>query len=126
MTRKRTLSRLCRRYWRCSGVARRAFAIALARQSLGIPGHFGRQNLDGDIPAELGVASPVDLAHPAFADRAGDLVVGESLSDQEGLPTTKEEASLRNPPVFCQREVAFERQAPPPAGIGLVRILEIR
>ena len=60
------------------------FAVE-AGQPLRIPGHFGGENLDGDVPAELGVAGAVHLAHAAFAEGGGDFVVGKGFADQDGL-----------------------------------------
>jgi hypothetical protein len=37
---------------------------------------------DRDFSAELGVGGAVHLAHSARADRAGDAVVGQDLTDQ--------------------------------------------
>jgi hypothetical protein len=40
-----------------------------------------RQSLDRDLATELGVARAPDFAHPAFAERARNLVVAERLTD---------------------------------------------
>ncbi len=53
-----------------------------ARHPLGIARHLRGQHLDRDVAAELGVARTIDLAHPAFAEGAEDLVMAESLADQ--------------------------------------------
>jgi hypothetical protein len=38
----------------------------------------GRQDLDGDLPLQLGIGGPVHLAHAAFADLCGDFVDAET------------------------------------------------
>ena len=40
-----------------------------AREPLGIARERVGQNLQRDVAVELGVAGPIDLAHPAGADR---------------------------------------------------------
>ena len=54
-----------------------------AQPSLGVGGEGRGQDLDRHVTAQLGVAGPVDLAHAALAERGGDLVVGETGSDQD-------------------------------------------
>ena len=52
------------------------------RQPFGVLCEGVRQDLDGDLAAQLGVFRPVHRSHPAFAEKAGDLEVRESLADQ--------------------------------------------
>ena len=52
-------------------------------QSFRVLGELIRQDLDRHIPAELPVSRPIDLSHPAFADRLEDLVVGEFMTRLE-------------------------------------------
>ena len=49
-------------------------AIRILRERLG-------QHLERDIPVELGIRGPIDLAHPAFADEGSDVVMAESGAD---------------------------------------------
>ena len=49
-----------------------------ARQSVGISGERGRQNLDGDLTFQSRVGRAIHLAHAAFADRRGDFVDAEA------------------------------------------------
>ena len=59
---------------------REDFGLALkARQSVGISGKRGRQDLDGDLTFQLRVRRPIHLAHTAFADRRGDFVDAERV-----------------------------------------------
>jgi hypothetical protein len=53
-----------------------------ALEPLRARGHPGRQHLERDLAAELGVHRAIDLAHPAGADRGGDAVVRERPADQ--------------------------------------------
>ena len=48
------------------------------REPFGIVGEGVRQDLERDIAIELGVASAIHLAHPAFADRRCDFVHAEA------------------------------------------------
>jgi hypothetical protein len=57
-----------------------------ALEPLRARGHLGRQHLEGHVAPELRVGRAVDLAHPAGAERRGDPVVGERLSDQGRSP----------------------------------------
>ena len=41
----------------------------------------GRQHLEGDVAIEVLVAGAVDLAHPAFAQLRGDLIVTQCLAN---------------------------------------------
>ena len=49
--------------------------------AFGIPGDLGRENLDGDLAAEMRVPGPEHLTHAPFADLGQDLIVGEFLAD---------------------------------------------
>jgi hypothetical protein len=55
-----------------------------ALASLGIAGHLGGQDLDGDVAAELAVPGPVDLSRPPRAQRREDLIRSDASSRQEG------------------------------------------
>ena len=58
---------------------REDFGLALkARQSVGISGKRGWQDLDGDLTFQLRVRRPIHLAHTAFADLSGDLIDAEA------------------------------------------------
>ena len=46
-------------------------------QPVGFVGEGFRKNLDGHIAAELGVVRLIDLAHPARANGASNLVLAE-------------------------------------------------
>ena len=50
-------------------------------QAFGIIGEEARQNLEGYIPAELGIVRAVDLPHPALADEGGHVVMAEAGAD---------------------------------------------
>ena len=74
---------------------REDFGLALkARQSVGISGKRGRQDLDGDLTFQLRVGRPIHLAHPAFADRRGDFVDPEAGTRSEGQIATIKRARL--------------------------------
>ena len=45
-----------------------------AGQPFGVAGHLGRENLQRDLAFEVGIGRPVNLAHPAGAQQAGDFV----------------------------------------------------
>ena len=60
-----------------------------AGQAVGILGQFARQDLQGDIPAQLGVAALVDLAHAAAADHFAHFVRTDGPSDHGWLPPEK-------------------------------------
>ena len=49
-----------------------------AGEGAGIAPNVVRQNLDGDVAPEPRVPRPVDLAHPARAERGEDLVGAET------------------------------------------------
>src|SRR5262249_46148949 len=53
---------------------RHGLGLALeARERVGALGELGRENLDGDVAVQTRVPRPVDLAHPACAERRKDL-----------------------------------------------------
>jgi len=59
------------------GVIQRGQELGLApeaREPIGIVDESLRQHLDRDVPLELGVPRPPDLAHAARADRLDDLI----------------------------------------------------
>jgi hypothetical protein len=51
-----------------------------ALQPVGVCGDVLRQDLEGDLAIELGVARAVDLAHPPGTERGEDLVTPETDS----------------------------------------------
>ena len=60
------------------------FGFALeARQPLGIGGDGRRQDLDGDVALQLGVAGAIDLAHAANAERRDDFVGTEAAASAQ-------------------------------------------
>ena len=62
-----------------------------AGQRLGVARELGGEHLDGDVPAQLGVAGFVDLAHPPRAERCEDLVrvkTGAGLQAHRAPSTT--------------------------------------
>lgn len=65
---------------------REHFGFALkARKAIGITGHRGGQDLDRDIPIELGIAGAIDLAHPPatnFLDKGEDAKTGTGSEGQ--------------------------------------------
>ena len=66
--------------------------------------HLRRQELDGDVPAELGVLRLVDDAHAATAELRGDLVVRDGLANHSvfwrgaGTVSRKNEVDWRAEP----------------------------
>ena len=52
-----------------------------SREAVGVAGDVGRQHLQRDVAAELGVAGAIDLAHSASAQLGEDFVVAEGLAD---------------------------------------------
>jgi hypothetical protein len=60
----------------------RGFGLTLeAADALGVEGRLGRQDLEGDVPAERFVDGLVDDAHAAAADLAEQAVLAEPLAD---------------------------------------------
>jgi hypothetical protein len=55
-----------------------------SREPIAIGRHHCRQNFQGDVAAELGVARAVDFAHPAGADWRDDFVRTDPRSGLEG------------------------------------------
>ena len=51
-------------------------------QPVGICREGRRQDFDGDVPVELGVAGAIDLAHAAGAELRDDLVGADPFADQ--------------------------------------------
>ena len=49
-----------------------------AREAIGVVRERLRQDLDRNVPIQLGVARAKDLTHPAFANRRGDVVNAEA------------------------------------------------
>ena len=49
-------------------------------QPLRVFGDSFREYFDSHLASELGVLRPIDLPHPAFADRLEDLVVGQFVT----------------------------------------------
>src|SRR5271157_267702 len=71
----------------------RGLSLALeALQGLMVPGHFLRQELEGDEAVELGVFGLIDHTHSAAAEFLHDAVVRNRCSDHDlgGAPSTKE------------------------------------
>ena len=66
-----------------SDPARRASCSKRRRRS-GLCAELGGQHLDRDVAAEAGVARAVDLAHPAGAEKAEDLVRPETRTHRDG------------------------------------------
>ena len=52
-----------------------------AGEPVGIGREPGRQNLDRHVAIELRVASPIHLAHSAFADLRANLIVPDSAAN---------------------------------------------
>ena len=52
-----------------------------AAQSTGIAADIGGQHLEGDLPVQLGIRSPIDFAHSSGTESSGDLVMGNRLSN---------------------------------------------
>lgn len=50
-------------------------------ESVGIKGERLREDLEGDLPVELRIGSPIHLAHAALADQGGDVIVAASEVD---------------------------------------------
>ena len=66
-----------------------------AFHTLGVPGKLSRQDLDGDIPIELGIGSTVNDAHATFAKLSGDFVVRNLCSDHVPVPRQVVELSIQ-------------------------------
>ena len=68
------------------GMAQRRSGTSLlleSRQAFGIRGERARQNLDGDVTSEAGIAALVDLSHPAAAEQRRDFVRAETGAGRE-------------------------------------------
>ena len=53
-------------------------------EAIRISGEGVRQDLQRDVAAQLRVGGAIDLAHAAFADEGGDVVVAEAGADGQG------------------------------------------
>ena len=70
---------------RCDGTC-----LALeALDPLRARGHLGREHLEGYVTMQLRVGGAVHLSHPARADRGGDVIVRDLLTDQERCSSLK-------------------------------------
>ncbi len=70
------------------GVVERRNSLGLAAEpfeSLGIGGHFRRQDLDGHLAVELGIAGKPHLTHSALTELAKDLVVEHHPTDHTSI-----------------------------------------
>src|SRR5205085_1459667 len=68
------------------GMRERGDGLGLALEAgerVGVRGQLRGEDLDRDLPVELRVARPVDLAHPARAERREDLVGTETGAGAE-------------------------------------------
>ena len=73
-----------------------------ARAPVRIVGEQGRQQLDGDVASEAGIAGAVHLAHAAGAERPGDLEVAQPHARApvaQPLSTSRNLASARGPEI---------------------------
>src|SRR6266446_4875636 len=52
-------------------------------QALVVTNQVAGQNLERDSPAEFGVLSKINFAHPAFAEQGNDFVVADSLTGRK-------------------------------------------
>jgi hypothetical protein len=69
------------------GMVQRGTRLRLAveaSQAVRVGGHRVRQYLDGDLPRQIGVRRPVDLAHAALAEVTGDLIRAEARARRQG------------------------------------------
>ena len=57
-----------------------------AGQSFGVAGQVIGQDLNGDLAIQFRVAGPVHHAHPAAAEFFQDLVMGDGLFHEFGVP----------------------------------------
>ena len=62
---------------------RRTRLLLEAVEPVGVGGKGGREDLDGDVPAEARVARAIDLAHAAGADERDDLIRAEAGAGRE-------------------------------------------
>jgi hypothetical protein len=58
----------------------------IAAAVIDLRGYVGGKELERDVAVERCVAGAIHLTHATFAKQAGDLVVGERLSDQTVAP----------------------------------------
>ena len=61
------------------------FALEASEQPLLGPGDFGRQNLEGDVPAVAGIDRQIDGPHAAAAERDEDAVRPEDQAERDAL-----------------------------------------
>jgi len=93
-----------------AGMVERGEDLSLAAepgQPLRQIGHLGREHLEGDVAAELVVASPEHLAHPARTDRLEDLAVPHAGSGGEVLHAANLTGPRRGPLVAPRRRLAL-------------------
>ena len=62
----------------------RIFASRWKRRAVGVVRECVGEDLDRDVSVQLRVAGPIDLPHPAFADRRDDFVGTEAGARSEG------------------------------------------
>ena len=64
------------------------------RQAIGIAGECRRQDLDGDVAIQLGIARPVDLAHAADAEQAVDAKHADLHADRASIDQAEGRGAL--------------------------------
>ena len=79
----------------------RARLLGEPGQPVGIVGGAARQDLDRHVAAEPRIASAIDLAHAARADRRDDLVGAESGTGREGHGRGSQAIADPNPTSWC-------------------------
>ena len=100
--------------------AARASCSKRPRRS-GVVGEGLRQDLDRHVPSEPRVAGAVDLAHPAGADQAEDLVGAEPCAGREWHgPSAREESRCKYGPGLVLNAPSFF-----PSGTGGASVLRI-
>ena len=55
-----------------------------AGEAIRIVGEGLRQDFERHVPIQFGISGPIHLAHAAFTDLGGDVVVGDARADFEG------------------------------------------
>jgi len=55
-----------------------------ASEAIGIIGEGIRQDFQGDVAIQLGIARPIHLAHSPFTDLGGDLVRAKAGAGRQG------------------------------------------
>ena len=84
-----------------------------APEPLGIGGEVLGQHLDGDVASEPRVPRPIDLAHPARAERRQDLVGAEAGAGGESQRSTsalRPGSARRNTDDACRRRSCRRRK----------------